>query len=685
MNLSLLAPAALALGALVLGPVLAHLAQQRPSERQAYGAMLLLRRLVRRLEKRRRLKDRWLLAARALGVLLLALAAAQPRLTWPGDAPRFGGTGAVVLVVDDSLSMGLREGGRSRAAAAAADALEILDGLPAGARVGLVRIGGEARRFTPTLTEQRSELMEQLKSIDAVYGATDLQGGLREARALLEGQPGEVLVFTDEAGPTTVSAAVAELGRLVDRGAAVVPRVHAGDPPRNLAVVGAEYGDGLEGGSVLVRTANYGPEPLEAAVTVGLPDGSEITAFVEVPAGGVAEERFTVPLTVPGGVAWARVQDEDLPQDNTRYFHLPRVGASRVLVVDGDPGASPVRSEVYFLERALAPWGAARGGVMPEIIAPGGLGQLDPAVHQVVFLCNVGDPGPWSGRLVDFVRGGGGLVISAGDNLTADRYNGALRELLPAPLDRPRDLVDLSALGGDPLELPDVALPLFRPFARDGRGAFGRIHARRVMALRPYSESPPGEEGGVRTLLRTRGGAPALVEREVGRGRVLVWTGTFDLGWGNAPLQAVFMPFVQRLVGYLGGESAGSARRGEATVGQPFALELPSPGTDPQLFGPGGQPVSAELRRGEQLELRFTPQAPGAYELRLEQGPPLALIAVNTPVEESDVRPGQALAEAEAAVRPELLSRTAELGPWASLVALALLLAQSVWSARRTE
>ena len=60
-------------------------------------------------------------------------------------------------------------------------------------------------------------------------------------------------------------------------------------------------------------------------------------------------------------VWWARVEDAHLELDDTRYFHLPRVGASRVMVVDGDPGATAMASEVYFLERALAPWGGSRG------------------------------------------------------------------------------------------------------------------------------------------------------------------------------------------------------------------------------------------------------------------------------------------------------------------------------------
>lgn len=116
--------------------------------------------------------------------------------------------------------------------------------------------------------------------------------------------------------------------------------------------ISAEYGDGLEGGTVSVKLVNYGPDAREVATTLALPDGSPITMFLNVPAAGeqlgVVEGRVTVPRQVQGGVASITIDDPDLPADNTRYFHLPRIGASRVLVVDGDPGSTPTTSEVYF-------------------------------------------------------------------------------------------------------------------------------------------------------------------------------------------------------------------------------------------------------------------------------------------------------------------------------------------------
>ena len=138
-------------------------------------------------------------------------------------------------------------------------------------------------------------------------------------------------------------------------GASVLPHPISSNAPANTAVQDARYGDGPEGGTVRIRVANFGPDPVEVPCTVRLPDGANITTFVSVPGADVAEALVTVPRIAEGGVASASCEDGRLAADDSFAFHLPRIGASRVLVVDGDPGATPVASEVYFLERALAP------------------------------------------------------------------------------------------------------------------------------------------------------------------------------------------------------------------------------------------------------------------------------------------------------------------------------------------
>src|SRR5690606_2441741 len=109
------------------------------------------------------------------------------------------------------------------------------------------------------------------------------RAGLLEARTLLGGEAGEVLLFSDEAGPRTVLDARVELERLVGLGSAVIPRPVQATPPRNVAVTAASYGEGIEGGQVTVRVANFGPDPVEVPCEVVLPDGAHIQIFVELP------------------------------------------------------------------------------------------------------------------------------------------------------------------------------------------------------------------------------------------------------------------------------------------------------------------------------------------------------------------------------------------------------------------
>ena len=343
----------------------------------------------------------------------------------------------------------------------------------------------------------------------------------------------------------------------------------------------------------------------------------------------------------------------------------------RRFMADGDHAEARA-----VLERALAPWGGARTGVSLDVTAPGGVGSLKTGDHRVVFLANVADPRPLGPLLTEFVRQGGNLVISAGDNVTADRYNAALGSILPAPFRKPRSIADREE-PGVPLELPDRDHPLFAPFSRSGRAGFASVRSHRILTLDPYTDRPDE----ITTLLRYEGGAPALVERRIGAGKVLVWTSTVDWTWTNLPLQSVFMPLTQQLVRYLGGDAGSSAARFDGVVGQPLRIPLPELASEPEVIGPDGLPVSSRI---EGSNLLFRPDEPGAYELRLPDAPPLAWIAVNTDPIESDVRASDSLVAVQRELDPERFLLHADLSPGLLGFALFALVLQAVLATRRS-
>ncbi|NCG17516.1 MAG: hypothetical protein GWP91_00685, partial [Rhodobacterales bacterium] len=514
----------------------------------------------------------------------------------------------------------------------------------------------------------------RLAEVQPSSGGSNLRAALLDARRLLGGEAGEVLVFTDEAGPFIVDQAAEEIGALIASGSSVIPRVVRADPARNVSVIDASYQDGAGGGQVTVRIANHGLKSVEVACEVHLPDGQVIPIFADLPPMGEAEERITVPSEVSGGVGEAWCDDPDLPLDDTRYFHLPRVGASRILVVDGDPGDTPTRSEVYFLERALSPWGGSRSGVTLDVTTPASLAKPDPDEHRVVILANVSDPRPFGLALTEFVRQGGNLIITAGSNLTAERYNAAFGSMLPASFRRPRSVADAGE-EGVALVRPDAQAPLFASFSRGGRRGFSRVKAHTLLTLDPYEDV----EDEITTWLKFENGMPALVERRIGAGRVMIWTSSVDLGWGNLPLQAIFMPMVQRMVGWLGAESGGNAIRLTSVVGEPVSVPLPDLTIDPQVIGPDGGAVRSH-REGSSL--RFQPKRPGAYRIAVADAPPLAWVAVNTDPEESRVQPVSTIVGIEREIAPELLERQVDLGRGVFGLVLLLLLLQGLLSLR---
>ena len=80
---------------------------------------------------------------------------------------------------------------------------------------------------------------------------------------------------------------------------------------------------------------------------------------------------------------------------------------------------------------------------------------------------------------------------------------------------------------------------MFELFNAPRSGDFSTAKFYRYRTLTPVT--------GASVSARFDDGSPALVERAVGNGKVLIWASTFDPFWTNLPLQPVFLPFVHQL------------------------------------------------------------------------------------------------------------------------------------------
>jgi hypothetical protein len=307
-----------------------------------------------------------------------------------------------------------------------------------------------------------------------------------------------------------------------------------------------------------------------------------------------------------------RSGNDALATDNVFHFVVSPAQPVRIIVIDrGGTGGGAL-----YLTRALAIGDAPRFETVAR--APDTLSDDDLRRASVVLLNDIIVPAALGRRLQRFVEGGGGLFVAVGSRATWTQDADILPAVLQAPVDRTRgDAARIGAL--------EYGHPVFEPFRapRSGDFAAARIYGYRTVM--------PAADAQV--LARFDGGAPALLERRVGMGRVLLWASTLDLSWNDFPLKPVYLPFVHRAARHLASYTEPAPW---LTVGQVLDTSL---GSAPQtasgvVLTPSGRRVAIDEEGAEVIEL--TEQ--GFYELRGQSADTVnAVVASNVDTAESDL------------------------------------------------
>jgi len=612
----------LAWGALAAAiPVIVHLIQRRRPRPHPFAALELVRRSQKRNVRRLRLKRLLLLAARTLLLLLVPLALARPRFetaaTAAAEAPR--GPAATAIVLDTSLSMGWSEGKETLLDRARDDARDVLANLSGEEPVTVVRCDG-APPVAGTPGFDRAAARRQIDDAELSLRPADLSACVAAAaRALGESQlPGKrIYVATDltaagwrlDAPPATVPTENGE----------VLPEVVVLDAARGRAMPNVAITDlsiepapevGPRGQAFVFTVRNFGDEAV-SDVEAQLVVGDEVVAkgFVEVPARGAVTKklahRFPAGGTFVGSV---RLRPDALALDDRRDFtvHVPR--DLRALVVDGDPSPVRYRDEAFFVEAALRMGGASPLAVRTVDAESLPAESLDG--YDLVLLLNVRAPDPdVAERLHAFVSRGGGLFVALGENVESDAWNERLGPLLPRPLHLIKTAAERGREDQRPARFGDLDLrhPVLRVFSGTTQDGFRAARIWRYFLLQP------GVEGdGSHVLATWDDGAPALVERAVGEGRVLLYTSTADRDWSDWAIQSSFLPTVQQAAGWLA-RALEERQPADLAVG---AIHRIRPGEGvrvEKVVGPDGRERPVEVQEGE---LQVGPlDRPGAWRV----------------------------------------------------------------------
>lgn len=687
---------------LVALPILIHLLSRRRFRRLDWAATRFL--LEAERENRRRVRfEQWLLLAlRCLAMALLVSVLARPFVRPGLVASLLGshGQSARIIVMDDSASLGVRMGGGDEYERVKAAASRLVHWLAQEAPGDPVTVWLTSNRAEPLVPEtrldkgrvrdvaaqiertsvsnlrarpmglianiaQRLTASNDLSSAD-IYMISDFQksdwiGSGENGRSCFEPLTRlSVAPRESNAGAASMSVRVALVSATTDeitnRALLSVdierPQVIASLP----TILNATVGEFMDAGSsaagrsrelVVQVEVDGAAQPPVVVDDLGTSGRKEVSMELAIAEPGFCE--ITVRLS-PGDAFAA---------DDVRRLALRVKDSVSVLIVNGQPAVESYADEVQFLRNALAPPGTFSSGMRVEVVDATELDGTPLNNFDCVLLCNVARPSDGAiAALTRYVRDGGGLGVFPGSEVTdlADFNRAMYAEgagLLPVAL---RDVVTVTDRGVGMVRIGEHPVTAaISPNAESiseyvrFRGYFRLGEVAAADAADSGASSPATTQPVSRVLARFTDAeqSAALVERSLGRGRVLLFASPVDLDWNDwarAP-DGSFVVSMLEMASYL-------ARHDEHprqfTVGDPLVVTVA-----PDVYQPSAvlkspaypEDVAEELQQntvGDLAELRSKQTTRlGVYKLDVQPRNGLLEtwpLAVNLDRDESDLR-----------------------------------------------
>ena len=592
-------------------PVLLHLTQREKKQIVHFPSLMFVRRIPYQSVRRRKIHNWLLLMVRLAALALIVLAFARPLISHEAAAPIGAGSREVVVLLDNSYSMGFGDHWQRATQAAR----EQINKLSASDRATLVLFssGADIQMRSTSEKSRLSAVLDTLKPIDA---ATRYSPALKVAGSIVAESTlprREVILISDfQRGGWR-----GEEGARLPQGVTLTPIAVQGAADRaNLSVTGLSMARSTFSNQERLTVTAVVTNRTERAVsgsnialeTAGMPVANKP---LNVEPGGSASVTFD-PVTISSKnfKGTVRLADDALNADNAFNFVVSPSEPVRLTIVDRG------NADLY-LSRALSIGEAPRFEAVSR--QADALSDDDLRRSAVVVLNDVDVSGSLARRLAKYVEQGGGLFVATGPRATWPQDVDLLPAAIGNPVDRTRG--DAGRIGS-----LEYGHPVFAPFRAPRSGDFSSVPVYGYRTLTPAKNA--------QVLARFDAGAPAVAERRVGNGRVLIWGSTLDVTWSDLPQRSMFLPFIHRVVRHLAGYTEPQPW---VTVGQVLDASLAPRAASTQrvVLTPSGRRLPIDDEGSDVLEL----SEKGFYELRGDGNMSTAVVAVNVDPVEADLTP----------------------------------------------
>lgn len=509
-------------------------------------------------------QDRILLILRTIALILLVLALTRPRIQQgPGKTVR---KRTVVMVLDGTASMNQQVGVRTAFDLAQKKAAAIVQGIEGSASVTVLEIGANVE----TVVENEEDLHTAAAQIDAMratLGAGSIKDALVNVKERLERanrRDAEIYIFSDFQNYTWAreGAQTAECGNAL--------RALGAQNEVYLVDVGSDQGfnyivtelrpaewvlsTGLPA-TFKARIETWGKAPADARPTITfLVDGVKKDVREFTPGDKPETVTFPYSFASPGEhLAEVNVEGDQHAIDNRRYYLCTVPDHFSVLILDDtaqteEDASAPLTQESAYLARAIAP--PSHPGMekvtrfAAKSVPLSMLRYENIDSYKAILLARAGTLDEASAaRLEQYVLGGGALWVFLGPDLNVYEYNKLLyREgngVLPCKL-----------VSKEAPAKPESGLIQF------GQSTHPALHGLAASAdadARVLGYYKIEVAAGTRSVLSLADNTPVILEKELGRGRVLVANMGAGVNWTYLPAIMEYPVFVQDMLRYVVG------------------------------------------------------------------------------------------------------------------------------------
>ncbi len=524
-------------------PVLIHLFNLRKLQRIEFSTLSFLKELQKNRIRKIKLKQWLLLLLRVLIIAFIVLSFARPALK--GIA--IGGTTSAaktsaVFIIDDTFSMSVVEAKGSYFNQAKAAIQNLLSNFQEGDEAALVKISS-ADKDEITFTSNLVDFKKSIESLQISDETGKINDAIVKAANVLSGSNNfnkEIYLLTDfQKGKIAGEEELSNLSRGLNERIKLYSFNYSGKNIYNLGIddidVNTQIFEKNKPVNFIVKVTNYSNKHAGNVVVSLFINGERSSQqSVDIQSGATRVVNMESTIKQTGFVeVFAKLEDDDILQDNTRFTNLYIPEEIPVLIFESEPDDSK------FVKLALT----AADNEQALKVTVKNLNQfnsIDLNKYSVIFIIGGGTLQS-SGSLKEYVRNGGGLVIMPGAETKLNSFNNIISSIgLPPASDEAGTVTsDYSIRFGE----VDFNHPVFQ-------NIFLRNEKKQIASPDIYHHFKLNNSEG-RNIIKLADGSVVLSEYKIGTGKVLLFGVAPVLSWSSFPLKSIFVPILNKSAYYL--------------------------------------------------------------------------------------------------------------------------------------